>query len=102
VIQRARPLDGALASRVLFPGSGRTRPSEREDPMRVKGLSIATAGVLLNNYAYLYGAKPDGTVVIGSMRYALAAAGVILTAAGLLLLLNWARTSREGPPRHST
>jgi hypothetical protein len=63
--------------------------------MRATGLGIAAAGVLLNNYAYLYGAGPDGTIVVGSMRYTLAAAGVILTAAGLLLLLRWAR-SRSG------
>ncbi len=72
--------------------------------MRTTGIGVAAVGVLLNNYAYLYGAAPGGTIVFGSMRYALAATGVLLTAAGLLLLLRWARSqsgSYRGPPHHS-
>lgn len=72
--------------------------------MRTTGIGIAAVGVLLNNYAYLYGAGPDGTIVVGSMRYAIAAAGVFLTAGGLLLLLRWARShsgSSRGPYPHS-
>jgi hypothetical protein len=72
--------------------------------MRTTGIGFAAAGVLLNNYAYLHGINPDRTIVIGSMRYKLAAAGVILTAAGLFLLLRWARKQsglHGGPTGHS-
>ena len=72
--------------------------------MRTTGFGLAAAGVLLNNYAYLYGVAPDGTIVVGSMRYVLAATGVVLTAAGLFLLLRWARRSSRshaGPSHHS-
>lgn len=69
---------------------------------RIIGAGLVAAGVVVNNYAFLrWGSSSvaQDVIVLGSGRMAVAATGVLLVAAGLLVLLRWARTS-SGHPQH--